>query len=342
MKTFIIAEAGVNHNGDLSRARQLVDRAADAGADAVKFQTFQAKKLVTSTAPRARYQSENTGSVESQEKMLQSLELPGNAYEKLFEYCGKKGIQFLSTPFDEESADMLNATGMRVFKIPSGEITNKPLLQHVALYKKPIILSTGMSYLGEVEKAVAWIAGRWGNFPVKENLTLLHCVSNYPAAFEEVNLHAMLTLRDAFGLLVGYSDHTKGIEASVAAVALGAAVIEKHFTLDRNLPGPDHKASLEPEELNHLVYAIRNVEKAMGDGVKQPTASERETMVIARKSLVAARDMAAGEVLTTNDIMIKRPGTGIPPEFMDVIAGMRLSRAVSRDTVLLWEHIQTA
>lgn len=342
MKTFIIAEAGVNHNGDLSRARQLVDAAVDACADAVKFQTFQAKKLVTSTAARAKYQSENTANAESQEKMLRQLELPENAEQELFAYCGKKGIQFLSTPFDEESADMLHATGMRVFKIPSGELTNKPLLQHVASYKKPIILSTGMSTLGEVEKAIHWIAERWGNFPVKENLTLLHCVSNYPAAFHDVNLLAMETMRRAFGLPVGYSDHTKGIEASVAAAALGASVIEKHFTLDKNLPGPDHKASLEPEELNHLVQAIRNVEKAMGDGVKQPTAAERETMVIARKSLVAARDMAAGDALTINDIVIKRPGTGIPPEFVDVVAGMRLSRDVSRDTVLLWEHIKIA
>ena len=313
MRTFIIAEAGVNHNGNMDTAIKLIDMAKKAGADAIKFQTFKSERLVTRSTPKAKYQKANTGSGESQLEMLKRLELTSDNFKRLFSYCRKKNIIFMSTPFDEKSADMLDRLGMGIFKIPSGEITNKPLIQHIAGKNKPVILSTGMSYLSEVEKAVRWIYEIWNKSGFNQQLTLLHCVSNYPAHAADVNLYAMNTLKAAFGLSVGYSDHTLGIEIPIAAVAIGAKVIEKHFTLDKNMKGPDHKASLEPDELKAMVKAIRNVEKAMGDGIKRPTEKEDETRIIARRSLVAKRDIKKGDVINSGDIIIKRPRQRHPP-----------------------------
>lgn len=344
--TFIIAEAGVNHNGSIKLAKKLIDVAVDAEADAVKFQTFKADKVVTATASKAKYQIENTGTDETQFEMLKRLELSLGAHKELFSYCNKKNIIFMSTPFDEGSADMLDNLGMTIFKIPSGEITNKPLIQHIAGKKKPIILSTGMSYLGEVEKAINWVMGVWENEYMGKNLsthppihplTLLHCVSNYPAVIEDVNLSAMKTMEGAFGLPVGYSDHTPGIETPIAAVALGVKVIEKHFTLDKNMEGPDHKASLEPHELKAMVRAIRNIEKAMGDGIKKPSKNEEEMRNIARRSLVAARDIKSGETILSGDIAIKRPGNGILPEFIDMIIGRKAAKNIAKDSLISWD-----
>lgn len=342
MKTFIIAEAGVNHNGDIDTALRLVDMAKKAGADAIKFQTFKSERLVVSSAAKARYQKANTGSNESQLEMLKSLELTNDNFKRLFSYCRKKGIIFMSTPFDEKSADMLDRLGMNIFKIPSGEITNKPLIQHIAAKNKPIILSTGMSYLNEVEKAVGWVYDIWNKSGFNQQLTLLHCVSNYPAHAKDVNLCAMNTLKASFGLAVGYSDHTLGIEIPIAAAAIGAKVIEKHFTLDRNMKGPDHKASLEPDELKAMVKAIRNVEKAMGDGIKRPTEKEEETRIIARRSLVAKRGIKKGDVIRSGDIIIKRPGSGILPEFKDIIKGMKAEKNIKADSVIKWGDLKDA
>lgn len=338
MKTFIIAEAGVNHNGSIDIASKLIDVAVEAGADAVKFQTFKADKVVTATAEKVKYQIENTGTDETQFEMLKKLELPLDAHKELFSYCNEKNIIFMSTPFDEESVNMIDELGISIFKIPSGEITNKPLIQHIASKRKPIILSTGMSYLEEVEKAIGWIKevnesiSKWVN---KKNpvhpLTLLHCVSNYPAAFKDVNLLAMKTMEKAFGLPVGYSDHTMGIEIPVAGVAMGARVIEKHFTLNRNMEGPDHKSSLEPDELKAMIEAIRNVEEAMGDGIKRPMESEVNVRNIARKSLVAARDIKSGEVFTKKNITAKRPATGLSPAIWDEVIGMTARKDFKQD-----------
>lgn len=342
MKVFIIAEAGVNHNGSLEICKKLIDVSVKAGADAVKFQTFKAGKLVTTNAEKARYQIENAGTNESQIEMLRQLELSPNAHKDLFAYCRQKNISFLSTPFDEESADMLDDLGMEIFKISSGEITNKPLIQYIASKKKPIILSTGMSYLGEVENAISWIDEIWNTLDKKPQLSILHCVSSYPARIEDVNLRAIKTMEMAFGLPVGYSDHTMGTEIAMAAVAMGGKVIEKHFTLDRDMEGPDHKASLEPEELGAMVTAIRNVEKAMGDGVKKPTKSENDLKKIVRRSLVTAKEIKAGEIISPNDILIKRPGTGIPAEFKDKVVGMKSGSDISVDSVIKWEDLKHA
>ncbi len=342
MKIFIIAEAGVNHNGSLDICKKLIDVSVKAGADAVKFQTFKAGKLVTTNADKARYQIENTGTSESQIEMLRQLELSPDAHKDIFAYCRQKNITFLSTPFDEESADMLDDLGMEIFKISSGEITNKPLIQYIASKKKPIILSTGMSYLGEVENAISWIDEIWNALEYKPQLSILHCVSNYPARIEDINLRAIKTMKMAFGLPVGYSDHTMGIEAAIAAVARGAGVIEKHITLDRDMEGPDHKASLEPEELETMVTAIRNVESAMGDGIKRPTKSENDLKKIVRRSLVTSREIKAGEIISPNDILIKRPGTGIPAEFKDKVVGMKSGSGISVDTVIKWEDLKHA
>lgn len=342
MKTFIIAEAGVNHNGDIDTAIKLIDMAKRAGADAIKFQTFKSERLVTSSTPKAKYQKANTGSDESQLELLKRLELTNDNFKRLFSYCRKKNIIFMSTPFDEKSADMLDRLGMNIFKIPSGEITNKPLIQRIAAKNKPVILSTGMSYLNEVEKAVRWIYDIWNKSGFNQQLTLLHCVSNYPAHAKDVNLCAMNTLKVSFGLPVGYSDHTLGIEIPIAAVAMGAKVIEKHFTLDKNMKGPDHKASLEPDELKAMVKAIRNVEKAMGDGVKKPAVSEDETRIIARRSLVAKRDIKKGSVIRSGDIIIKRPGNGIPPEFKETIKGMKAKKNIIADSVIKWGDLKDA
>ena len=274
--------------------------------------------------------------------MLKRLELTSDNFKRLFSYCRKKNIIFMSTPFDEKSADMLDRLGMGIFKIPSGEITNKPLVQHIAGKNKPVILSTGMSYLSEVEKAVRWIYEIWNKSGFNQQLTLLHCVSNYPAHAADVNLYAMNTLKAAFGLSVGYSDHTQGIEIPIVAVAMGAKVVEKHFTLDKNMKGPDHKASLEPDELKAMVKAIRNVEKAMGDGIKRPTEKEDETRIIARRSLVAKRDIKKGDVINSGDIIIKRPGNGILPEFKETIRGMKASKNIIADSVIKWGDIKDA
>src|SRR5215208_4566960 len=308
---FVIAEAGVNHNGDLKMARALIDVAVDSGADAVKFQTFQADRLVTPEAPKAAYQAANTGDTESQFEMLRRLELSPEAHRELQSYCEERGIIFLSTPFDEEAVDLLDELGVPAFKISSGDLTNSPLLEHVARKGKPVILSTGMSELSELIEAVSVLNTAGCETPI-----LLHCVSNYPADPAEVNLRAMQTMRSAFDVPVGFSDHTQGIDVALAAVALGACVIEKHFTLDRTLQGPDHLASLEPTELRELVRSTRRVEKALGSGRKVPTASEMETAKVARRSLVAARDIAAGATLEREMVVMRRPGTGMSPALL--------------------------
>jgi N-acetylneuraminate synthase len=317
---FIIAEAGVNHNGNLDLAMELVDAALATGADAVKFQTFKAERIVTHEAPKAEYQKRTTGAAESQFEMLRRLEVSPETHHQLMAYCQERGILFMSSPFDEESVDLLDDIGVPVFKIPSGEITNLPYLSHVARKGKPLIVSTGMSYLSEVETAVRTIE-KAGN----EQFVLLHCVSNYPANPADVNLAAMQTMSVAFRTPVGYSDHTPGIEVPLAAVALGACVIEKHLTLDRSLPGPDHRASLERDAFAAMVRGIRIVESAIGHGRKEPAASEANTAAVARKSLVAARDIPAGTALTEKMITVKRPGTGLPPAMSPYVLG-RIAR----------------
>lgn len=334
MSTFIIAEAGVNHNGDISLAKQLIDIAADAGADAVKFQTFQADRVVSRYAPKAAYQTQTTGKTESQLEMVRKLELSASDHEVLTNHAQSRGVQFFSTPFDFPSLYLLTQDfGLKTIKIPSGEITNAPFLLEIARSAEKIILSTGMSTLAEVEAALGVLAfgfttdkaiPQQGDFEqafasdqgqqeLRDRVTLLHCTTEYPAPFAEVNLRAMDTLATAFGLPVGYSDHTPGIHVSLAAVARGARIIEKHFTSDRTLPGPDHQASLEPHELNQLVQQIREIEQALGDGIKRPTASEWKNRDVARKSLVAAKAIEAGEVFTEENLTCKRPGTGVSP-----------------------------
>lgn len=331
-KTFIIAEAGVNHNGSLEMALRLVDAAVAAGADAVKFQTFKAEKIIAANAPKANYQKEGTGSDESQLEMVKKLELDENAHIILNRHCQDKGIQFLSTPFDLESIDLLNRLKLEIFKIPSGEITNLPYLRKLGALKKQLILSTGMADLDEIKDALD-VLTEFGT--ALENITVLHCNTEYPTPFEDVNLRAMLTIRNAFpGISMGYSDHTNGIEVSIAAVAMGASVIEKHFTLDRNLPGPDHKASLEPDELKAMVQAIRNIEKALGDGIKRPSPSESKNKPIARKSIVAARSIRKGEAFTVENLMIKRPGTGINPMRWDEVLGQVAQKDYEKDDLI--------
>src|ERR1041385_598944 len=326
---FVIAEAGVNHNGDLKLARALIDVAVEAGADAVKFQTFRADRLVTPEAPKAEYQLETTGDSESQLEMLRRLELSAGAHRELQSYCHERGIIFLSTPFDEEAVDLLDELGVPAFKISSGDLTNSPLLEYLASKGKPVILSTGMSELSELIEAVSVL-----NTAGCENPGLLHCVSNYPAQAAEVNLRAMQTMRSAFDVPVGFLDHTEGIDIALAAVALGACVIEKHFTLDRTLPGPDHRASLEPAELRELVRSIRTVESALGSGRKVPAPSEIETAKVARRSLVAARDIPAGITWQRDMVVIRRPGTGMSPAMLDTLLGRRAVRDVAAGTLL--------
>jgi N-acetylneuraminate synthase/N,N'-diacetyllegionaminate synthase len=326
---FVIAEAGVNHNGDLDQGRRLVDAAAAAGCDAVKFQTFRAEALVSRFAPKAEYQRFATRGDESQLEMIRRLELDRAAHVSLQAHCRARGIQFISTPFDPKSADLLSDLNVPLFKIPSGEITNFPLLDYIGRKGKPVILSTGMSYLAEVEAALEVLRGAGA-----KEITLLHCTSNYPAAPADANLLAMLTLRQAFGVPVGYSDHTLGQEVAVAAVALGATVVEKHFTLHRSLPGPDHRASLEPHELRDLVSAIRNIEQALGDGVKRPTLREEGMRAVARRSIVAASALPAGTVLAAEHLALKRPGTGLPPARLASLVGRVLRRDVAADELL--------
>ena len=332
---FVIAEAGVNHNGDIELAKKLVEVAADAGADAVKFQTFRADRLASTDAPRAKYQIENTGSSEPQHEMLRRLELTREMHVTLIESCRRSAILFLSTPFDDESTDLLDELGIPAFKVASGEITNISLLKHIARKKKPMVVSTGMAYLGEVESALRAIAEE-GDPPV----ALLHCVSNYPAALADVNLRAMATMETAFGLPVGYSDHTRGIDVSIGAAALGAVIIEKHFTLDRTMDGPDHVASLEPDELAAMIRGIRNVEAALGDGRKRPSESEMSTAAVARRSLVASRDIAPGEVIDEQMIAVKRPGTGLAPSLREYVLGRVARVAVTEGQLLSFEMLQ--
>ena len=384
---FIIAEAGVNHNGSLARALELVRVAAASGADAVKFQTFKAEALVSASAPMADYQKANTGEDGSQLAMLKALELSLSDFQEIANECERCGIEFMSTPFDEESADALASLGMQTWKIPSGEVTNLPLIQHIAAKPGRVILSTGMCDLEEVRQAVEAVcnsspyAGGGGGSrsetegvssspregevaprsgdgggnpgltplpdfvgtpPCKQGgeLVILHCTSSYPAPFATLNLRAMKTLKDAFDVEVGLSDHSEGIEAAIAAVAMGATCIEKHFTLDRTLPGPDHKASLEPDELKIMVQSIRNVELALGDGVKQITDVERNTRDVARRSCVAAHNLDPDQILTREDIELRRPGTGIPPAELEKLIGKRVRRAMVQGTILTWGDVE--
>lgn len=331
MSIFIIAEAGVNHNGSLELAKKLIDVAAKAGADAVKFQTFKADKLVSKTAKKAEYQQQTTDASESQYAMIKKLELDIAAHHELIAYCKTKNILFLSTPFDHESIELLNDLGMSIFKIPSGEITNLPYLQHIGSLGKKVIMSSGMADLGEIEDALDILAEAG---TLKENITVLHATTEYPCPIDEVNLRAMQTIAVAFGIKSGYSDHTNGIEIPIAAAAMGATVIEKHFTLDREMEGPDHKASLEPDELIAMVKAIRNIEKALGNGIKKPSFSEAKNMAVARKSIVAACPIREGESFTAANITIKRPGNGISPIRYDEIIGTNAKKDYEADELI--------
>jgi N-acetylneuraminate synthase len=349
-RVFIIAEAGVNHNGSLDLAKRLVDGAAEAGADAVKFQTFKAEKLVGKNASKAEYQMKTTDAAETQFEMIKKLELSEAAHHALFEHCARRGIEFLSAPFDMDSLRFLTTLGVSRLKIPSGEITNAPLLLAAAKARLSIILSTGMSTLGDVETALGVLAfgyingtnpslkefeaayySKEGMGALRKNVTLLQCTTEYPAPYDEVNLRAMKTLKNAFGLSAGLSDHTPGIVVPIAAAALGAAIIEKHFTLDKNMPGPDHKASLDVGELKTMVTAVRQVETALGSKVKIPAASEIKNMKIARKSIVAACDITKGEVFTEKNLTLKRPGDGISPVYYWEWLGRRAERNYLED-----------
>ncbi|WP_408072042.1 N-acetylneuraminate synthase [Butyrivibrio sp. JL13D10] len=327
-RTLIIAEAGVNHNGSLELAKKLVDTAKECGADVVKFQTAKLSSLVSKSAPMAEYQKNNTGKEESQKDMLSKLLLPFEDFIELAEYCRAVGIKFLSTPFDIESIRFLDPL-LDIWKIPSGEITNYPYLVEIAKTGKDIILSTGMCTIDEVESAVKLLHDHDSG-----KITILHCTTNYPTPMEDVNLKAMLTLRDRFGCEVGYSDHTRGIEVPIAAVALGATVIEKHFTLDRNMEGPDHKASLEPDELADMVLAIRNIELAMGTGEKIPTEAELKNRLVARKSIVASKDIKKGEIFTIDNLTTKRPGSGISPMRWNEVLGQKAKRDFAEDELI--------
>ena len=331
LKTLIIAEAGVNHNGELALARELIDVAAEAGADMVKFQTFSADRLVTARAGKANYQMHTTDAGESQHAMIRRLELTRDMHEELIVHCNSRGIQFFSTGFDLESIDMLVELGLDRFKIPSGEITNLPYLRHIGRLGKAVILSTGMATLGEIEAAID-VLGQAGT--PRAEITVLHCTTEYPTPMAEVNLRAMQSIHAAFGVAVGYSDHTSSIEVAIAAVAMGASVIEKHFTLDRNLSGPDHRASLEPGELKAMVAGIRNIEVALGDGIKRLTPSEARNKPVARKSLVASQRIKSGEVFTAQNVTTKRPGTGISPMRWDEVMGRAAPRDFAADELI--------
>ena len=333
MDTIIIAEAGVNHNGDFELAKKLISAAAEAGADFVKFQTFKADKIVNKTAKKAEYQERNINDgYDSQYAMLKQLEMPEDWHIKLIQYANECGIKFLSTGFDNESVDFLDHLGTPLFKIPSGEITNKPYLRHIAKKVKPVILSTGMANIDEIKAALEVLTE---NGIAKENITILHCNTEYPTPMQDVNLKAMNTIGDLLGVKIGYSDHTQGIEVPIAAVALGSTVIEKHFTLDRNLPGPDHKASLEPDELKSMVLAIRNIEKAIsGSGIKTPSPSEKKNIIIARKSIVAAKAINKGELFTEENLTVKRPGNGISPMLWDEVIGQKAIKDFESDEMI--------
>ena len=329
--TTIIAEAGVNHNGDIELAKSLVDVAAEAGANLVKFQTFKASRLATQNSPKAKYQIQATSKDESQFDMLSQLELTDEMHKALIVRCNEKKIGFFSSAFDIESLDYLNTLGLNQFKIPSGEITNLPYLRHIGTFGKPLILSTGMAALYEIEDALKALeeVGM-----MRKNITVLHCNTEYPTPMVDVNLKAMCTIRDTLGVAVGYSDHTLGTEVAIAAVALGATVIEKHFTLDRNLSGPDHKASLEPKELLSMVRSIRNIQKSLGNGIKQISTSEAKNKSVVRKSLVAAKIIHAGEVFTSENITAKRPGTGISPMLWNEVIGQIANKDFAEDEII--------
>ena len=330
-RVFIIAEAGVNHNGSVVLAKRLIDVAVDAGADAVKFQTFKAEKLVCKSARKAEYQQETTDATESQYDMIKRLELDIDTHRELIAYCEGRGILFLSTPFDHDSIELLHDLGLEIFKIPSGEITNLPYLRHIGSLRKRIILSTGMADIGEIEDALDVLVD---SGTPKDKITILHANTMYPTPMEDVNLRAMRTIACAFGCDVGYSDHTMGIEIPIGAVAMGAKVIEKHFTLDRSMEGPDHKASLEPDELRAMVRAIRNIEKALGSGIKKPSPSEKPNMDVARKSIVASRPIAKGECFTEENLTVKRPGSGLSPMRWDEIVGTTSQREYKADELI--------
>ncbi len=331
---FIIAEAGVNHNGDINLAKKLVDAAKEAGADAVKFQTFRAEDLVVKGAEKAEYQKMSTGTDESQFDMLKKLELTERDFAELFSYAQGKGIIFLSSPFDMASVNLLDELGVPAFKVGSGEITNFPLLEHIAGKNKSIILSTGMATLEEVGEALQVLQKA-----VARDIVLLHCVTSYPTKIEDMNLNAMETLRSAFELPVGLSDHSLGITIPIAAVALGARVIEKHFTLNRSLSGPDHQASLEPDELKQMVKAIRDVERAMGNGLKRPTVEEEENKKVARRSIVASVDIPEGVIITEEMLDFKRAGTGIEPKYLEKVCGARAKDGFKKDEAISFDGI---
>lgn len=336
-KVLIIAEAGVNHNGSLDKALQLIEAAAHAGADYVKFQTFKTENLVHKEAKKAAYQVENTKEESAQFEMLKHLEIPEDWYPKLLNKAAEKNIKFLSTGFDEESIDFLDNLGCDFFKVPSGELTNKPYLEYIAAKGKPVIVSTGMATLDDIRNALYTLVNSGVN---KKDIVVLHCTTQYPTPMEEVNLKAMHTIRDEFDIQVGYSDHTLGIEIPIAAVALGAEVIEKHFTLDRNLPGPDHAASLVPEELRAMVSGIRNVEKALsGSGKKEPTASEMDNRIAARKSIHLKQSLSSGATLKRDDLIMIRPGDGISPMDLDQVIGKKINIDLPEGTKLTWENL---
>ena len=329
--TLIIAEAGVNHNGSIDRAKKMIDVAAEAGADFVKFQTFRANSLVTKQADKAEYQKGLPGTNETQFEMIKKLELDKKAHEKLIVCCKQKGIKFLSTAFDHGSIELLAKLDITLFKIPSGEITNLPYLRHIGGMGKPIILSTGMSTLDEVHGALNILLEAGAK---KDNITILHCNTEYPTPMEDVNLKAMLTIRNELGVNVGYSDHTRGIEVPIAAVTMDATVIEKHFTLDRTLPGPDHAASLEPDELKLMVIAIRNIENAMGDGIKKPTLSEIKNLPIARKFIVAKKSIKKGKKFSEKNLTVKRSGIGISPMEWDNVILQKAKKNFDKDELI--------
>ncbi len=331
-KVLIIGEAGVNHNGDINLAKELIEIAAEAGVDFVKFQTFKTSKVVTKSAERAEYQNANTGNSQSQYDMIKQLELSQDMHDEIIVHCKKNKIQFLSTGFDLESLEYLNSLKIPIFKIPSGEITNLPYLRKIASFKKPVIMSTGMANMREVKDAFEVLIAEGLN---KDNITIIHCNTEYPTPMNDVNLKAMNTIGKELGVQIGYSDHTLGIEVPIAAVALGAQVIEKHFTIDRGMPGPDHNASLEPEELKSMVTAIRNIEKAlMGSGIKEASASELKNKPIARKSIIASQNIKKGEVLSEENLTIKRPGTGINPMQWDEIIGRKAVKDFKEDDLI--------
>ncbi len=330
---FIIAEAGVNHNGSVDTAKKLVMVAKEMGADAVKFQTFKTENLVTKYAKKADYQITDTED-DSQYEMIKKLELSADEFQEIARYAAEEDIIFLSSPFDFESVDLLDKIGAPFFKVASGEITNFPLLKYIAKKQKPVILSTGMSTLGEVEEALNLME------KYNDDLILMHCLTSYPAKMEDANLNVIKTLETAFKRPVGFSDHTPGIEMSVAAAALGSCMIEKHFTLDKNLPGPDHKASLEPHEFAEMVRSIRNVEKGMGNGIKKPTVEEIKIKNLVRKSIVAKKDIPAGTVLTEDFLDIKRPGTGIKPKNLHKLIGMKITENIKKDSQIQWNQVE--